>query len=114
MPYRDAKTQCPRCGGLLDGAWSEREARLECSICHGLFVGFVNLNRSHTALVIRLGQGASAVPQGPLGCPMCSEPMRAHIAEVRKEHVTIDYCSRHGAWFDGGEMEALAKAVTTV
>jgi Zn-finger nucleic acid-binding protein len=112
MPYRDTKTPCPRCGGVLDGAWSDREARLECSICHGLFVGFVSLNRSHASLVARLAQRPSVVPQGPLGCPLCGEPMRAHIADVRQEEITVDYCSRHGAWFDRGEIEALAKAVT--
>lgn len=111
MPYRETHQQCPRCGGILDGAWSAERARLECSICHGRFLGFVTLRESHAFLVERLGQRASIVPAGPMGCPLCDDAMRSHLVETAERHVAVDFCGRHGVWFDSGEMEALARAI---
>jgi Zn-finger nucleic acid-binding protein len=112
MPYRESKMQCPRCGGLFDGAWSEREARLECSICHGRFVGFLALQQSHPTLITLLVERPSVVPHSPLGCPLCEDSMRALIVKAARRDVIVDYCGRHGAWFDNGEMEALAASIS--
>jgi Zn-finger nucleic acid-binding protein len=95
--------QCPRCAIPLAGDWSPMREHLGCARCGGRFVGFSTLRRSHATLADLLGTAATAIPHAPLACPRCTDEMRALALDA----ITVDFCARHGVWFDSEELEQL-------
>jgi len=103
MPYRDAQPelQCPRCGGGLDAV---RDGLAACLTCHGLWL-------SMSAIEVAFGKrvwplGTNAWWKRELVCPMCGNEMDAIMAN----DVLVDRCTRHGVWFDPGELGRLMGA----
>ncbi|MCH9687023.1 MAG: zf-TFIIB domain-containing protein [Deltaproteobacteria bacterium] len=45
----------------------------------------------------------------PTGCPVCRGPMRQVFAATAR--VGVDACSKHGVWFDAGDLAPVVRAV---
>jgi Zn-finger nucleic acid-binding protein len=114
-PYRTAGapgSQCPRCGVGL-ASHEIAGVRLEaCGRCDGQFVTretLQELNADHAVLdELRalLGRRRDPVADGGpmyVKCPSCSTVM-TRTQYAHRARVVIDFCTRHGVWFDGGEL----------
>ncbi len=117
-PLLDATdAPCPRCATPLEVA-SEADARMhECPRCGGLFA-----SRDALAdILCRAELGGAIAPPPPrsakvldevtyLMCPMCHAMMnRANFGKV--SGVIVDVCSKHGTWFDAGELTRVVEFV---
>jgi Zn-finger nucleic acid-binding protein len=103
---------CPRCARKLEAFAAAGGKLYDCSDCGGQFVEHALLEK----LLERLELYGAALPrrvvkaQNPLRervvyvkCPSCREHMnRKNFGE--SSGVVIDVCSRHGSWFDSGEL----------
>lgn len=102
-----AGCRCPRCGdALLEAAKREGCDLLACRRCGGGFVGAAVGLRLLAVLepdVSPVREGAAASP-----CPVCRADMRVVLASAAD--VGVDVCARHGVWFDGDDLEAVARA----
>lgn len=112
-PLLDATdAPCPRCASPLEVAAEAADARMhECPRCGGLFV-----SRDALADILcraELGGALAAPPPRSqsrvleevtyVACPMCHATMnRANFGKV--SGVIVDVCSKHGTWFDAGEL----------
>jgi Zn-finger nucleic acid-binding protein len=86
-----------------------------CTSCKGFWldgVGLFELVRATDAELGKLAAVDSGEPQdGPnetISCPRCRRPM---TREVGGSGIALDSCSRHGVWFDRGELQALIEYV---
>lgn len=107
--------RCPSCKGTLAECRSESIAFVECTACAGIWldsVVFQKLIREATTTgesAIRLdSERRSAAdqkpPDAPLyrACPVCKDIMPRR--NYGKSGVIIDWCGRHGYWFDANEL----------
>lgn len=83
------------------------EVRFLCMACNGTFLSNDTLGSKHPKLLPQIHGARSAVPQEPLTCPSCAEPMRRLSIDTPDGPVMLDFCNRHGVWFDGTEIEQL-------
>ena len=92
-------------------------------MCLGLFVAVEDLEQMVTAQEEKIKSGAAPYtkPQKSvlqnqevayLKCPAC-ETMMNRVNYGRISGVLIDYCREHGYWLDNGELEKIAKWVST-
>jgi Zn-finger nucleic acid-binding protein len=114
-PYRDAdQFQCPACGEAMRAYYK----RLCCDACTGIFVALDDLT-------VAIEDHASAPPTiafrdidpGERSCPRCREPMTKCRFEAMFNTVAnampepeLDRCTKHGVWFDVGELANILKA----
>jgi Zn-finger nucleic acid-binding protein len=96
--FRDQFTYCPRCRATLETAGE----KVLCRSCRGMWVPEATLvemfRDMHGGFVPR---GSLFPRQGePLPCPGCNEAMKPMTLET----VAVDYCERHGLWFDDQEL----------
>lgn len=112
-PLLDATdAPCPRCRSPLEVANAAADARThECPRCGGIFV-----SRDALADIMCRAEIGGAVPELPgrttgkitedvryLPCPLCHSTMnRTNFGRV--SGVIVDVCSKHGTWFDAGEL----------
>jgi Zn-finger nucleic acid-binding protein len=112
-PLLDATdAPCPRCRKPLEVANAAADARThECPRCGGIFV-----SRDALADIMCRAEIGGAVPDLPsrsttkvtddvryLPCPLCHSTMnRTNFGRV--SGVIVDVCSKHGTWFDAGEL----------
>src|SRR5262249_16071906 len=102
--FRDGGSgPCPRCSVPLTGEWSSGREHISCQRCSGRFVGFSTLQRSHAAIASLLGTSPTTLPAAALRCPRCHDEMRSLTLLA----VMVDFCPRHGIWFDTEELERL-------
>jgi len=117
--------ECPRCRALLRRRDVLGYKPLECPMCCGLFVAVADLEEligeqkqrfEHAA-----GAGTSAEPERAslapedvayLKCPECGKMMN-RVNYGRISGVIIDTCKTHGHWLDPGELEKIARWVST-
>jgi Zn-finger nucleic acid-binding protein len=107
---------CPRCVRPLVALGFDGGTLLHCDRCNGAFVPAADW----AALIELATQGVPAVlgqlvppppGMGPasgdlmklLSCPVCAREMDRFRFAALTNHV-VDACSRHGLWFDGGEL----------
>jgi len=121
----EAEELCPRCRIKMRRRTIGDYTPLECPMCLGIFVQSETLDK----MIKDQEQRVSAVDQGISGghakqatlnvsevayvkCPVCSTIMnRANYGRI--SGVIIDYCREHGYWLDAGELEKIAKWVST-
>jgi Zn-finger nucleic acid-binding protein len=112
-PLLDATdAPCPRCRSPLEVANTAADARThECPRCGGIFV-----SRDALADILCRAEIGGALSEPPprvsskvldevryLPCPLCHATMnRANFGKV--SGVIVDLCSKHGTWFDAGEL----------
>jgi Zn-finger nucleic acid-binding protein len=112
-PLLDATdAPCPRCRKPLEVANAVADAQThECPRCGGIFV-----SRDALADIMCRAEIGGALPDLParmsskitddvryLPCPLCHSTMnRANFGRV--SGVIVDVCSKHGTWFDAGEL----------
>lgn len=112
-PLLDATdAPCPRCRKPLEVANVSADARThECPHCGGIFV-----SRDALADIMCRAEIGGSLPDPPtrlsakvmddvryLPCPLCHVTMnRANFGRV--SGVIVDVCSKHGTWFDAGEL----------
>ena len=108
---REARWRCPACKEALSAG--TRDSRvLGCENCGGFFASHEGLR---ALLVTDLGgrwefgghhadEKALVTSVHYLACPMCEEPMNRTLF-APKSALIVDVCSRHGAWFDCGELQ---------
>ena len=112
-PFLDATdAPCPRCVAPLEIATASADARThECPRCGGIFV-----SRDALAEILCRAEigGSVAEPAGRgssvlldevryLPCPQCHTTMnRTNFGKI--SGVIVDVCSKHGTWFDAGEL----------
>lgn len=112
-PLLDATdAPCPRCRSPLEVANAAADARThECPRCGGIFV-----SRDALADILCRAEIGGTLPDMParvpskvtddvryLPCPLCHATMnRANFGKV--SGVIVDVCSKHGTWFDAGEL----------
>jgi ribosomal protein S27AE len=102
MTFRDDTQACASCGAVL----AHVQARLFCQACGGTMVatdelaGMLNELSPADAgpLDGRLAPAAAPVR----ACPRCGEAMTPAVLYG----VSVQRCAAHGAWFDGGGLEA--------
>jgi len=107
---------CPRCARPLSPLGFDGGTLLRCELCSGAFVtafdwaGLIEVATHGIAAV--LGQLVPPPPGlGPssaeltklVPCPVCALEMDRFRFAALTNHV-VDACSRHGLWFDGGEL----------
>lgn len=103
---------CPRCRVSLVPAVAENVTLLGCGVCGGIFLdneGSHRIVREHDGNVAWLARRAQfhaiakQVDRNPdaLPCPICTAAMKRVAAQGM---IDIDYCDRHGTWFDAGEI----------
>jgi Zn-finger nucleic acid-binding protein len=109
---------CPRCPGKL-GAFGGNPGRLfDCPACGGQFVEHALFRE----LLLRREICGAAVPRRPLQRSTPGEPVRyvpcpsCHALMNRKNFggisgVIVDICSKHGVWFDTGELPRVLEFV---
>jgi Zn-finger nucleic acid-binding protein len=110
MTYRDPqRLMCLRCSEVaLSPVEIAGVARHTCSRCAGMWIADDQLD----VLMVKLGFEPDE-PLGPLAewsalrCPVCRRPMVEEHAYGRGPMVPVDVCPDHGAWFDGGELQAV-------
>ena len=104
---------CPRCKGQLAECRHDQEVFVECTSCAGIWLEegafrarFERGRREHGA-VSKAGAEAT-VPRDEmryLPCPVCRDMMiRVNFANTG---VIIDWCGKHGYWFDTHELERI-------
>lgn len=113
---------CPRCKHVLTLRESETASFTECIACGGLWLDadtFERLKAERVAAAVPR-PGGTAPGRAPtprpepdvryLPCPVCADLMnRKNFALT--SGVILDWCRRHGFWFDGGELEAVLRFV---
>jgi Zn-finger nucleic acid-binding protein len=112
-PLLDATdAPCPRCRSPLEVANAAADARThECPRCGGIFV-----SRDALADILCRAEIGGTLPEVPsrvgsnvlgdvryLPCPLCHASMnRVNFGKI--SGVIVDVCSKHGTWFDAGEL----------
>ena len=107
-----AQVPCPRCRVSLFPGEAKGVTLLGCGICGGIFLdneGSTRIVHEHQADVAWLARRAEfravarTVDQRPddLPCPICAAAMKRVAA---RGVIDVDFCARHGTWFDGGEI----------
>jgi Zn-finger nucleic acid-binding protein len=113
---------CPRCKHVLTLRESPTASFTECIACGGLWLDAETFERlkaervaaGHAAPSAPAAQTTSTPRPEPdvryLPCPVCGDLMnRKNFALT--SGVILDWCRRHGFWFDGGELEAVLRFV---
>jgi Zn-finger nucleic acid-binding protein len=112
-PFLDATdAPCPRCVSPLELTAEASHARThECPRCGGIFV-----SRDALADILCRAEIGGSVAESPprrsaavldevryLPCPQCHTTMnRANFGKI--SGIIVDVCSKHGTWFDAGEL----------
>jgi len=114
---------CPRCARYMTLCRSEERTFTECTSCGGVWLEAETFRRisSERARAAAAGSIPSIPLQPPksptvedkvryLKCPVCKDLM------VRKNFsstsgVILDWCRRHGYWFDAHELEAILRFI---
>lgn len=99
--YRDMFQRCPRCATEL----RELHTMAACPTCDGRFVPLPVFLELANDMQPHGSSPIVALPlwprtDSPIGCPSCGDAM----APVHLNVVLLDLCSKHGLWFDRGEM----------
>ena len=109
---------CPRCSGRLSAFGGDPGRLYDCSSCGGQFVEHALLRD----LLERREICGAAVPRRPLRsasqgepvhyvpCPSCRVLMNRHNFGDTSG-VIVDLCSKHGVWFDTGELPRVLEFV---
>jgi len=120
----EADEICPRCSVRMRRRSVGEHRPLECPVCCGLFVAVDDLETMIRAQEERIGEGSapgsgrprgSSLDAGPvtyLKCPVCSGVMN-RVNYGRVSGVIVDYCREHGYWLDAGELEKIARWVSS-
>lgn len=109
---------CPCCKGTLAECRTENMAFVECTACAGMWLDasiFQRVikeaqSRGETAITFREPTRA-AIDQKPENaplyrpCPVCRDIMPRR--NYGKSGIIIDWCGRHGYWFDADELSRL-------
>ena len=105
---------CPRCGGALREARSDRSPLLVCRPCGGVWAENTTVERltrvrdDDITDTVRRAVGPFAPkpgdPRREVSCPVCSSALRR--VAVPNAEATVDTCTQHGTWFDWGEIPA--------
>lgn len=106
--------ECPRCKGQLAECRREAESFIECTSCAGIwleegaFRSRFERGRREKPIVTRASASQASVPKDEmryLPCPVCRDMMiRVNFANTG---VIIDWCGKHGYWFDTNELERI-------
>ena len=117
---------CPRCEGDLAVRSLGTISVVECTACQGLWVkrqDFESIcKRAQERPDVLLDGGPAAEPIRSaeperkvfyIPCPICSTQMMRRQFRFKNlpSRVLIDYCSRHGIWFDKGELETIVSFI---
>lgn len=114
---------CPRCERALTLCRSEEHTFTECTGCGGVWLEAEVFKRISSERAQRAKDGhVPAFPPEPpkepafeekvryLKCPVCSDLMvRKNFS--RSSGVILDWCRRHGYWFDAHELEAILRFI---
>jgi Zn-finger nucleic acid-binding protein len=105
---------CPTCHTALRVARDPRGAIWVCQDCAGAAASLAVLRkRLKTGLATdfwRKVLDGSVASQRP--CPSCDQSMRGFAMPLDGHTVNLDLCKKcQFVWFDGGELEALPKAI---
>jgi Zn-finger nucleic acid-binding protein len=108
----DQPLACPRCGAQCDAFHGSPGTLHECGGCAGQFVELELLRELLERREVLGGLALRHPPPRPnplndpvkyLPCPCCRDLMnRKNFG--RSSGVVVDVCSRHGTWFDAGEL----------
>lgn len=101
---------CPECQRPFSGFGGSAGQLSECAGCGGQFVEHALLRELLERREVAPGIGANPPRENPLGqpvryrrCPACRTMMnRKNFGE--SSGIVVDVCSRHGVWFDQGEL----------
>lgn len=126
------RTSCPRCEGRLVLAEGRGDPFHQCSECGGIWLSrrafqrFVERSAGRavtseeqrtTSLGVRRRAtrgkrvpGRRRRPRPAVECPTCRMPMLT-TSYARYSGVEVDACTRHGWWFDVGELERIGAFV---
>lgn len=85
--------------------------RFHCVGCEGTFLGNETIGETYPGILPLIHGARSAVPVEPLACPSCGEAMRRLAVETEGAGVALDFCNRHGVWFDGDELDQVLARV---
>jgi Zn-finger nucleic acid-binding protein len=115
--------ECPRCAKCLTLCRSEESTFTECTSCGGVWLEAemfrqMSSERTRAAAAGTIPSLPLQPPKTPavestvryLKCPVCKDLM------VRKNFsgtsgVILDWCRRHGYWFDAHELEAILRFI---
>lgn len=90
---------CPSCGGVWLGTECARQFSME------LPAEALELAAKHAALA---QESAKTLPL--IDCPVCGTRMaRTHASAA---HLDLDYCDKHGTWYDRNELGAIARVLS--
>ncbi len=86
-----------------------------CQPCKGVWLDNAAFGavREHRYAAIVRAMGPRPPPTtryggGVISCPVC----QAGMTKTKLADVALDHCSSHGTWFDRGELEAVASAIS--
>jgi Zn-finger nucleic acid-binding protein len=120
-PYRSSGggLDCPRCGAEehLTLTYVEHVAVARCARCRGIWVDRSTLEEILADLGLQFGvrqtleergRPDNALPPGApmyVSCPRC-EALMIRRRFAQKAPIVIDFCRKHGVWFDHKELTA--------
>ena len=120
----EAAQTCPHCQVQMRNRQLGDRHALECPMCCGLFIDVHVLDhwveqlekQPHTPVRPPGTEPERALltaqPVIYVKCPICGTVMN-RLNFGRISGVIVDYCREHGYWLDNGELEKIAKWVTT-
>jgi len=86
------------------GVWVDERTLCEWTLPFSVMRAFRAEQEVAPELVYRVSGGRAPTRR----CPVCQTQLRVvpwPRAEGSEEHIEVDVCGRHGAWFDAGELE---------
>jgi Zn-finger nucleic acid-binding protein len=111
-----AALTCPRCAGGLKGIRTRSVELSGCEGCGGVWLDNAAARRVIDALcddTVGRVDALARVAQRPtdraqsIACPSCAGPLARW--SVPEANVDVDWCERHGTWFDRDELATVAR-----
>lgn len=107
--------RCPACRHELVVVEREGIEVDWCAQCHGVWFDAGEIELLAEKAGRRLDPGLIGTPSDAVGerrrrCPRCRRRMEK-VSPVHEEGLLLDRCSKHGLWFDSGELGALMRGL---
>lgn len=112
---------CPRCDVSLFRGSAHGVLLNGCGLCGGIWIDNASATRamkSYDRAVVTMastaGRRATTQPDrsASVRCAECREPTQR--VKVSRFQIPVDYCDRHGTWFDKGELTTVLESLRTI